>query len=114
VGERQVSERQQEPQRAVVEKLVAGALAESEVDDDIIKRFLVGLLLNNEWAEDFENVHIAIKFSHSDTVCTPHITDYLHINKRFLKDSSDDNYRFAISVNGRKWLDKHKGEKHEQ
>ena len=89
-------------------------IPESEVDDDIIKRFLVGLLLNNEWAEDFEPVHIAIKFSHSDTVCTPHITDYLHINKRFLKDSSDDDYRFAISVNGRKWLVKHKGEKHEQ
>ena len=35
-------------------------------------------------------------------------------DKRFLKDSSDDDYRFAISVNGRKWLDKHKGEKHEQ
>ena len=85
-------------------------IPESELDDDTIKRFLVSMMLTNDWTEDFEPVHISVKCWKGSTIYTPHISDYLHVNKKLLKMSSHDDYKMEISVKGRKWLDKQKGE----
>tara|TARA_R110000823_G_scaffold315205_1_gene446131 strand:- start:1594 stop:1884 length:291 start_codon:yes stop_codon:yes gene_type:complete len=90
-------------------------IPEKDLDDETIKRFLVGIMLTDEWADEFNPVHIAITFAHETNVYTPHISTYLHGIKKLLKNHSNPDYEYTLSLKGKRWLDKfNKGENNDK
>jgi hypothetical protein len=82
---------------------------EDKLDDDTIKRFLISMILTNQWGDDFENTLV----EYDDESVSYHISDYLHQIK-LLKFSKHPDYRYEVSQAGRRWLDKfNKGETNE-
>ena len=77
-------------------------IPEKDLDDETIKRFLVGIMLTDEWADEFNPVHIAITFAHETNVYTPHISTYLHGIKKLLETkelkASDRLYKKGTSM----------------
>jgi hypothetical protein len=85
-------------------------ISESEVSNEMIKSFLVSMLLTMDWGEEFANLIV----ERNDKKMSWAFHDYLH-RMKLLKFADDIDYKYEISVRGRRWLDKfNKGEKHEQ
>lgn len=95
------SERQKRENKTVIK--------EDKLDDNTIKRFLISMILTNQWGDEFENTLV----EYDGESVSYHISDYLHQIK-LLKFSEDPDYKYDVSVRGRRWLDKfNKGETNE-
>lgn len=75
-----------------------------------IRRFLLEMLLTQNWSNEFH--HMLVKDGNGGY---KHIADYVY-DLGLLQLNRDDtcDYKYDISVKGRKWLEQQKGEKHEQ
>ena len=68
---------------------------------DMVERFLLEMLLTHEWSDEFH--HTLIEYD--DEATSLHIADYLY--KIGLLEYADSNdLKYAVSDNGRKYLDK--------
>lgn len=95
-------------------------ITESElIKTTMIRDFLIDMLLTHEWSDKFQNVLIQTKWNTDMTgyaidFSQVKIADYMWV-KGYLKYSKDFDYKYDISVKGRKYLEKlQKGEKYDK
>ena len=67
---------------------------------DMVQRFLLEMLLTHQWGNDFHRV--LIKYDESTTL---HISDYLFKIGLLSLCDDDTDYKYDISVKGRKYLE---------
>jgi len=67
---------------------------------DIVERFLLEMLLTHEWSDEFHQYLIEA----DDESESFHISDYIY-TIGLLKHSSRPQYKYDISVKGRKYLE---------
>ena len=68
---------------------------------DIVKRFLLEMLLTHAWSDEFQHTLIET----DDESTSLHISDYV-FKIGLLKLSDEGDYKYDISVKGRKYLEK--------
>ena len=74
----------------------------------MIKDFLIELMLTKQWTS-FVNVLIEEDTERSSN----HISDYVH-TLGLVKYANEGDYKYEVSVKGKKYLEQQQGEKNEQ
>jgi hypothetical protein len=68
---------------------------------DMVKRFLLEMLLTHQWGNEFH--HLLIEYDDEST--SLHISDYLYKIGLLSLCDDDTEYKYDISVKGRKYLE---------
>jgi len=90
-------------------------ITESELTKTtMIRDFLIEMLLTHEWSVKFQNVLIQTKWNtdmkgYSIDFSQVKLADYMWV-KGYLKYSKDADFKYDISVKGRKYLEQQQGE----